>query len=225
MTIPELDELYTFLSERQPIAVAHERMTAIYPMIRLRGDVEALRLARDSYKKLQDEVRPTLIYAMSELKPDDEIQFHLSDRGRDATAWPRDDFSPVFIEATVASGKARLVEMTALNKDGIGHGFINATDADTMEHVQARYRDYRAWELGEVFDNVQTAVRICVQNKAKYQHHGATLVIYVPLFLLLAEEWELAIPHLAKAMPRSPCKEIFFVGRALGGGDVCFRLK
>jgi hypothetical protein len=116
MTIPELDELYGFLSERRQIAAAHERVTAIYPRIIEVGDVEALRLAKAPYKKLQDEIRPSLIYATSELRPDDEIQFHLSDRGHDATVWPRDNSSPVLIEATVASGKARLVEMTALKK-------------------------------------------------------------------------------------------------------------
>jgi hypothetical protein len=225
MTIPELDELYAFLSERQQVAAAHERVTAIYARIREVGDVEALRLAKGPYKKLQDEIRPTLIYAISELQPDDEIQFHLSDRGHDATAWPRDNASPVPIETTVASGKARLIEMKALNKDGIAHGFINATDADPMEHIEVCYRDYRAWDLDEVFDNVQSAIRICVQSKTKRQHQGLTLVISVPLFLLQAEEWERAAPRFAQTAPQSPCKAVFVVGRALGGGDVCYRLK
>jgi hypothetical protein len=115
--------------------------------------------------------------------------------------------------------------MTALNKDGIGHGFINATDNDTIEHVEACYRDYRAWDLDEVFDNVQFAIRICVQNKTKRHHQGLTLVISVPLFLLMAEEWDRAIPRFAQAAAQSHCKAVFVVGRALGGSDVCYRLK
>lgn len=225
MTIPELYELYESLSKRLPVAAAHERTIAIYPIVRERGDVEALRLAKGPYKKLQDEVLPTLIYAMSELKPDAEIQFHLSDRGHDATAWLKGQQRPVCIEATVASGKARLVEMTALNKHGRGHGFINATDADTIEYVEACYRDHQAWQLEEVFDNIQASVRVCVENKTKKQHDGLTLVISVPLFLLLPDEWQRLAPRLVKVAAPSPCRKVYVVGRALGGSELCFRLK
>jgi hypothetical protein len=102
--LQELDELYAALMQRQAVKIAHQQVAAIYPKVIEAGDSELLRVAAEPYKKLQDEVRPALIYATNELPSQAEIQFHLSDRGPDATAWPDAHSAPLLIEVTVASG-------------------------------------------------------------------------------------------------------------------------
>jgi hypothetical protein len=141
------------------------------------GDSELLRVAAEPYKKLQDEVRPALIYATNELPSQAEIQFHLSDRGPDATAWPDAHSAPLLIEVTVASGKVRHAQMKAPNETGVGHGFTDATDADTPEQIKARYDDCGAHSPDEVCANLGAAIRLCVERKAEEKHRGRTLVI------------------------------------------------
>ena len=214
----ELDELYAALKQRQPVKIAYRRMRAIYLKVIQAGESKALRVASDPFKKLQDEVRPALIYAVSASQA--EIQFNLSDRGPDATAWPANHSAPLLIEVTVASGKLRHAQMTALNETGVGHGFTDATDADTIEHLNARYDGWRAFSLEEICQNLEAAIRLCVQRKAKEKYRGRTLVILITQNTVLADEWDGFMPAIAQTLPQSPCEAIFVVGSALGTVDV-----
>jgi hypothetical protein len=224
MTFVELKSLYEFLSRRQPVAAAQEEMAAIYEKVRKAGDTDALRLSRSPYKKLQDEVRPALIYAVSEL-PHGDIQFHLTDKGPDATAWPDACSSPITIEVTVASGKVRYHQMKALNEIGMGHGFTDATDADTPEYIKTRYEDYRAYSPLDVAKNIEAGVHTCVNRKATESHRDHTLIIYAPsLQLFPSQDWDRYMPELAHGLPQSPCRAIYLVGGTFSG-DVCYRLK
>ena len=184
---PVLDDLYSFLAQRQFVTAAQQRVCAIYEKVPCPGEVEALRLSKGRYKKLQDEVRPALIYAACQLPHEAEIRFNLSDRGRDATAWADPRALPILIEATVALGKVRRHQMEALNRDGLGHGFTDATDEDSDEYIKARYEDHRGYGADEVIANVTAGIKRCVRRKA---HLDCTLVIAAPLEVLPAGHWE-----------------------------------
>lgn len=216
-----MDALYASLARRQPVSVAQEQLSAFYEKVRKVGDAAALRLAQGPYKKLQDEVRPVLIYAASELPATAEIKFHLSDRGRDATAWPDPYSPPILIEVTVALGKVRYRQMRALNETGIGHGFTDATDADSNEHIKARYEDYRGYSTDEVFRNLTAAIRRCVGCKS---HLDCTVVIAAPLEVLPLGHWKRFMPVIAGDLPQSKCQAIFVVGKP-EGHDACYRIK
>ena len=221
MKFVELDDLYVSLAKRQPVETAQQQVAAIYEKVREAGDIDALRLAHRPYKKLQDEVRPALIYAASELPPSAEIQFHLADRGPDATAWPDLRSSPILIEVTVASGKVRFHQMTALNDTGMGHGYTDATDDDSREHIKSRYEEHRGYSTEEAVKNVEAAIQRCVKRKS--QHDARTLVIYAPLNILPARHWDRFMPEIACGLPLSKCREIFVVGSP--GRDACYQLK
>jgi hypothetical protein len=222
--LQELDELYAALMQRQAVKIAHQQVAAIYPKVIEAGDSELLRVAAEPYKKLQDEVRPALIYATNELPSQAEIQFHLSDRGPDATAWPDAHSAPLLIEVTVASGKVRHAQMKALNETGVGHGFTDATDADTPEQIKARYDDCGAHSPDEICANLGAAIRLCMERKAEEKHLGRTLVILATQNIVLAEEWDRCMSEIRRTLPPSPCQAIFVVGYALGTGDVCHKL-
>jgi hypothetical protein len=143
--LQELDE--AALMQRQAVKIAHQQVAAIYPKVIEAGDSELLRVAAEPYKKLQDEVRPALIYATNELPSQAEIQFHLSDRGPDATAWPDAHSAPLLIEVTVASGKVRHAQMKALNETGVGHGFTDATMGASATHDNPARNSERASSL------------------------------------------------------------------------------
>jgi hypothetical protein len=195
-------------------------VAAIYPKVIEAGDSELLRVAAEPYKKLQDEVRPALIYATNELPAQAEIQFHLSDRGPDATAWPHAHSAPLLIEVTVASGKVRHAQMKALNETGVGHGFTDATDADTTEQIKARYDDCGAHSPDEVCANLGAAIRLCVeQGRRKTPRPDARYPCHTKQ--VLAEEWDRCMSEIRRTLPPSPYQAIFVVGYALGTGDVC----
>ncbi len=221
----ELTEFYAAMATRQPVRVAYEQLMVMYEKMRQIGDVKAARLATGDYKKLQDEVHPALIFARCE-HPKGEIQFHLSDRGADATVWPRPSSCPILLETTITSGKARYFQMTALNQTGVGHGLTNATDADSFRHVKDQYDKWGAYSPEEVCENLAAAIRLCVEKKSKPAHGSRTLIILATLHTILREEWDSYMPQIGPTLPASPCQAIYVVGRAFGAGEaVCYKLK
>ena len=193
----ELDEMYAVLKRRQPVASAREQVAAIYPRIHTAGDAAALRLAKDRYKKLQDEIRPALTYAASELPPGADIEFHLSDRGPDATAW------------CSARSPGMPIEVT------------NATDDDSAARIKHGYEDHRAYSTEEAVKVIAAGIVRCVNRKRR---HARTVIIDAPLNVLPARKWPDAMAQIAGQLPESRCPAIFVVGYN-DGNDACHRLK
>ena len=217
----ELDELYAALKRRQLVASARKLVAAIYPKIHAEGGTATLRLAKNRYKKLQDEIRPALIYAAIELPPCADIEFHLSDRGPDATAWRSSSSVGIPIEVTVALGKVRYHQMLALNTTGVGHGFTNASDDDSAARIKRRYEDHRAYSTEEAVKVIAAGIGRCVGRK---RHLSRTVIIDAPLNVLPARHWPDAMTEIAHELPQSRCQAIFVVGNN-DDRDSCYRLK
>ena len=218
----EFDNLYASLAQRQPVMAAQRQAAAIYESVQGAGNLAALRLACGKYKRLQDEVRPTLIYAASELPRSAEIQFHVDNGIPDATAWPDPFASPILIEVTtVALGRVRHRQMTVLNETGVGHGYTDATDDDSSAHIKKIYEDYRGYAPDEAARTMAAGIRRCVKHK---RHLDCTVVIAAPLEVLSVRHWDQFMPEIAGELPKSQCQAIFVVGSP-DGRDACYRIK
>lgn len=218
----ELVALFDKLKQRQPVEVARQQVDDIYPKIHQAGEAEAeaLRLSSGLYKRLQDEIRPVLIYAAKQI-PGGEVQFHLSDGAIDATAWLDPKSSGFPIEVTIAHGKVRHHQMRELNEKGMGHGFTDATDADTKDQIKKQYDDYRGYAPEEAAKNIEKGIDHCVRNKA---HLDSILVIAAPFESMRPDDWPPLMPQIARRLPASKCKSIFVVGKSLEK-ELCFQLK
>lgn len=216
MTTLSSDEFEAFIVAARaeggrPVVQLTRQLEALFATDRSERDVNDYRLAQRRWKKIRDEVAPSL-RLFSRIAPSARIRFPMDSNPPDAWIWLDEEADPTAVELTVSQGRARRQLAETLIEDGIGPGFLGLSDSAGDEAFAAAKKRGRAMYTADgAMASVERAVRDSLRKKDRPKYEGYILIVTANFSPLAEERWLPLVGRLSAQAEAMPFVSIYVV--------------
>lgn len=201
-----------------PLDIALAMYNELFTRPRSSKDLADFRESKKPWKKLNDEVSPTLKFLAARNDLSGRIRFPLDNSAPDCWFWPSDSAPPVGIEVTIAQARERWHLMKELNNQGLAPGFLGIPD-DAPQAVfdQATGRNRTMYSSAQAITATKLGILSCLAKKDRPVYEGMTLIVQAPLGSISEQRWLPMLEELKPTAAKMPFSEIHLVG---GNGEL-----